>query len=341
MQALVLDGRLRIGQLPRPSVAAGRVIVRVDACSISRTDLDLVAGRRPVQVRPAVLGHQFVGTVVEVGERVDPAWSGRRVVARPNPGCRRCTACREARPWLCEDARSSGLGMGLVDGAFADYVSVAVETLTHVPDKLDDEDAVLAYAVAVGLEAIAQIKGDPPQRVLVVGDGNMGLLLTLMLHAAGFTVSTIGRHPSRRELLWRSGIAFRAVDDSVIQTPESWLELIGEPFGVAVECAGRSSGLEFAARALRPRGQLIMVSDHVGQPGAALGFLVERELEMVGVGCGPLGPALEFLASRAVDVLPLIDGKYALDDGVAAFQRAGQRGSLRTILLRRPRPEDV
>lgn len=340
MHALVLDGRLRMGQLPRPPVVAGRARIRVDACAISRTDLDLVEGRRPVQVRPAVLGHQFVGTVEAVGERVDPVWRGRRVVARPSPGCRRCTACRGGRPWLCEESRNTGIGMGLVDGAFADYVVLPVETLVAVPDALDDEDAVLAYAVAVGLEAIRCIHGDPPQRVLVVGDGNMGLLLTLMLHAAGHTVSTIGRHPSRRDVLWRSGIGFRAVDEGVAQNPDSWSEIIGEPYGVVIECSGRSSGLEFAARALRPRGQLIMISDHVGQPGTSLSFLLERELEWTGVGSGPLAPALEFLAGGSFDVLPLIDGKHALDDGVAAFQRAAQRGSLRTILVRSPRPED-
>lgn len=340
MHALVLDGRLRLGQLPRPIAGPGRVLVRVDACAISRIDLDLVAGRRPVQVRPAVLGHQFVGTVEQLGDRVDPVWSGRRVVALPSPGCRRCGSCRDGRPWLCEEAHGKGLGMGLVDGAFADYVVLPVESLVHVPDTLDDEDAVLAHAVAVGLEAIDCIDGEPPQRVLVVGDGNMGLLVTLMLHAAGHTVSTIGRHPSRRELLWRSGIGFRAVDDATAQNPASWAEIIGEPYGVVIECSGRSSGLEFATRALRPRGQLIMVSDHVGQPGTALGFLIERELELVGVGSGPLAPAIDFLASRAVDVLPLIDGKYGLDDGVVAFQRAGQRGSLRTILVRSPRGEE-
>ena len=339
MHALVLDGRLRLGQLPRPAVGPGRALVRVDACAISRIDLDLVDGRRPVQVRPAVLGHQFVGTVEAVGERVDPVWRDRRVVARPSAGCRRCSACRDGRPWLCEDARKNGIGMGLVDGAFADYVVLPVESLVEVPDQLDDEDAVLAYPVAVALEALHRIHGDPPQRVLVVGDGNMGLLVTLMLHAFGHTVSTIGRHPSRREILWRSGIGFRAVDEGVAQNPETWAEIIGEPYGVVIECSGRSSGLEFAARALRPRGQLIMVSDHVGQPGSGVGFLLERELELVGVGAGPLGPAVEYLTSSALDVLPLIDNKFSLDDGVTAFHRAGQRGSLRTILLRSPRVE--
>ncbi|HKK73029.1 MAG TPA: alcohol dehydrogenase catalytic domain-containing protein [Candidatus Krumholzibacteria bacterium] len=341
MHALVLDGRLRLGQLPRPAPAVNGVVVRVDACAVSRVDLDLVAGRRAVQVRPAVLGHEFVGTVEEVGERVDPAWRGRRVVARPVLGCRRCASCRDRRTWQCEEGRVGGLGMGLVDGAFADYVGVPVEALIPVPGVLDDEEAVLSYSVAVGLEVLAQVQGAPPQRILVVGDGNMGLLLTLMLHAAGHTVSVIGRHPSRRELLWRSGIGFHALGDSGALDPDEWSRVVGEPFGVVVECSGRSGGLDLAARALRPRGRILMVSDHAGQPGADLRFLVGREAELVGVGGGPLQPAIEFLSTRVVDVLPLIDAKYPLDDGVSAVERAGQRGTLRTMLVRVPRERRV
>ena len=340
MVALVLDGNLRVGQLPRPAATAGRVLVRVDACGIARMDLDLAEGRRAVQVRPAVLGHQFVGTVEQVGERVDPAWVGRRVVARPYPGCRRCPNCRRDRPWECEEGRRSGPGMGLVDGAFADYVSVGVETLVAVPDVLDDEEAVLSYSVAVGIEAIRRIPGLPPQRVLVVGDGNMGLLLTLMLHAEGHTVTVLGRHPSRRDLLWRSGIGFQVAPDVRALDPEEWTRLIGEPYGVVVECSGRSGGLELASRALRPRGRLIMVSDHVGQPGADVDFLVENDCELVGVGGGPLDDAVEYLGRRVIDVIPLIEAKATLHEGVAAFHRAGQRGTLRTLLVRGPRTDD-
>lgn len=334
MHALVFDGRLRLGELPRPEPGPEQVLVRVDACAVSRMDIDFAQHRRPVHVRPALLGHEFVGRVVGLGERVEAEWDGRRVVARPIPGCRRCISCRQNRPWLCDLGGGSGLGMGLVDGAFADYVVVPARSLVAVPDVLDDEETVFAYSVASVLEGIRSVKGPAPQRVLVVGDGNLGLLVTLMLHAHGHTVGVLGRHPSRRELLWRSGIAFSAVTDEMLGDGAAVPSDVRERYGVVFECSGRVSGFELAVRCLRPRGQLVLMSDHVGQPGVDLRFLVEDEIEMTGIGGGPLEPALEFLTRRSIDTLPLVSARVGLDDGVRAFDQAVRRGALRTILVR-------
>ena len=334
MHALVFDGRLRLGELPRPEPSADQVLVRVDACAVSRMDIDFAQHRRPVQVRPAVLGHEFVGNVVGLGARVEPTWMDRRVIARPVPGCRRCISCRQDRPWLCEMGGGSGLGMGLVDGAFADYVAVPARSLVVVPDVLDDEETLFAYSVASVLEGIAAIRVPSQQRVLVVGDGNLGLLVTLMLHAYGHTVGVLGRHPSRRELLWRSGIAFSAVTDDMLADGAAVPSDVRERYGVIFECSGRISGLELAIRCLRPRGQLVLMSDHVGQPGVDLRFLMEQEIQISGIGGGPLEPALEYLSRRAIDTLPLVASRVGLDDGVRAFDHAVRRGALRTILLR-------
>lgn len=334
MHALVFDGRLRLGELPRPEPSPDQVLVRVDACAVSRMDIDFVQHRRPVQVRPAVLGHEFVGSVVALGSRVDAEWMGRRVVARPVAGCKRCISCRQNKPWLCDLGGGSGLGMGLVDGAFADYVAVPARSLVAVPDMLDDEEAVFAHGVGSVLEGIAAIRGPSPQRVLVVGDGNLGLLVTWMLHAHGHTVGVLGRHPSRRELLWRSGIAFSAVTDEMLVDGAAVPSDVRERYGVIFECSGRVSGLELAIRCLRPRGQLVLMSDHVGQPGVDLRFLIEQETQINGIGGGPLEPALEFLARRSIDILPLVSSRVGLDDGVRAFDHAVRRGALRTILLR-------
>ncbi len=332
MRAVVYDGTLRLGTLPRPRPGRGEVTVRVRVCGISRVDLDVVSGRRPVEVQPAVLGHQFVGIVEEVGENVDESWRGRRVVARPIPGCGRCVSCRFRRPWLCEEGSSNAPGYGLVDGAFAEWVNVRAKSLEPVPDAVDDEEAVFAHPVALALEALRGVEGPAPQRVLVTGDGNMGLLVTQVLHAAGHTVGVYGRHPSRRELLWRSGIGFTAVPDAAIEDPASIGAEADEPFSYVVECTGRLSGLALAARSLRPRGRIILLSDDVGQGGADLRFLVEKEAEILGVSGGPLAPALEFLGRKGLDVLPLVSGRVSLVDAISGFDSARRRGSLKVLI---------
>jgi threonine dehydrogenase-like Zn-dependent dehydrogenase len=334
MRALVFDGVLRLGTLPRPAPRKGEVVVDVSACAISRADVDMVAGRRSVEISPAVLGHQFVGIVAECGPGVDEIWRGKRVVGQTVPGCGRCGRCRHGFTWQCEQGVKTGVGMGLEDGAFAEALRIPATSLVEVNADLDDEEAVFAYPVASMLQALEAVEGTPPQRVLVVGDGNMGLLATFMAHAAGHTVTVLGRHPSRREVLWRSGIGFIPVPDEALQRPDIILPELDDHYAWVIECSGRVDGFELAARCLRPRGRLILVSDHVGQPGARLFFLIQSEAEMVGIGTGPLQPAMDYLATQVIDVPALVDNRASLFDGVAAFERASRRGTLKTILKR-------
>ena len=132
MRALVFDGVLRLGTLPRPAPDKGEVVVDVSACAISRADVDMVAGRRAVEISPAVLGHQFVGVVTACGEGVDQEWRGKRVVGQTVPGCGRCGRCRHGFTWQCEQGLKTGIGMGLVDGAFAEAVKLPVSSLVEV-----------------------------------------------------------------------------------------------------------------------------------------------------------------------------------------------------------------
>jgi threonine dehydrogenase-like Zn-dependent dehydrogenase len=222
--------------------------------------------------------------------------------------------------------------MGLIDGAFAEYLTVPVPSLVEVPAAVDDDDAVFAHPVSSALAALKHVQGAPPQRVLVVGDGNMGLLITMLLHASGHTVSVFGRHPSRRDLLWRSGISFTGVHETQHSDTPRPDEFARESFGTVIECSGKPSGFDLAVRALRPRGRLVLVSYHAGEPGFDLSPLVEREIEIVGVSGGPLHEALDYLATSKLDTLPLVSGKIPLQDGVNAFQQANRRGTLKVIL---------
>lgn len=333
MRALVFDGAVGLGHLPPPKPEPGEVLVKVRLCAISRRDLDLVQGRRPVQVRPTILGSQFVGEVVDGADAAVGPWLGKRVIAYAHRACGGCPACRGQRRWECTVHTDRDLGHGLIDGAFAEFVSVPVSSLLEVPEGIDDDEAVFSYPVATALAAAQCVVGAPPQRVLVVGDGNMGLLLTLVLHAAGHTVSVYGRHPSRRELLWRSGISFTGVQ-SPSQGGSQQLDpgLNREAYGTVFECSGRASGFDLALAAVRSRGSLVLLSDQVGEAGYDLRTVVDRELSVHGVHGGSLDSSLEYLERKRIDLLPLIAARLSLNDGAAGFQQAARRGTLKVLL---------
>ncbi len=93
---------------------------------------------------------------------------------------------------------------------------------------------------------------------------------------------------------------------------------------VAVECTGNAEGLALAREAVRPRGTIVLKSTYRGSVTVELSPIVVDEVTLVGSRCGPFAPALELLASGRIDVEPLIQARYPLADGVAAFERAAR-----------------
>jgi threonine dehydrogenase-like Zn-dependent dehydrogenase len=157
-----------------------------------------------------------------------------------------------------------------------------------------------------------------------------------VLHAAGHTVSVLGRHPSRRELLWRSGISFSGVLREGEQSNElSGAKIAAESYGLVCDCSGHASGLELSVAAARPRGRIILMSHYEMDEGFDLRFLTEKEIDLVGVSGGRLEDSLKYLQRKRIDILPLVEGAYSLSEVMAAFEKASRRGALK-IMIRNP-----
>ncbi len=131
----------------------------------------------------------------------------------------------------------------------------------------------------------------------------------------------VGRHEQKLDLLSRLGIAVGAADDVEAGT-----------FDVAVECTGNPEGFALAQGALRPRGTLVLKSTYAGELAFDASSIVVDEIVVVGSRCGPFAPALRVLAAGRVQVEPLIQARYRLQEGLKAFARARERGCLKVLL---------
>lgn len=306
------DGHLRLRQdMPVPSPAPGEALVRVLAAGICNTDLELVRGYYPYT---GVLGHEFVGVV-----EGDSPLAGRRVVGEINAVCGDCRACREGWRTHCE--RRTVLGIVRRDGAFAEYLTLPEENLHPVPDGVATDVAVFTEPLAAALEVQEQVTVTPETSVLVVGDGKLGQLVAQTLALTGCELRVVGRHESKLALLAARGI---------MSVAESSVASGG--FDVAVECTGDASGFELAQRALRPRGTLVMKSTYAGRLTLDASAVVVNELTLIGSRCGPFPKALALLAARAVDVAPLVQAGYPLDQALEAMTRAAAPGMLKVLL---------
>lgn len=312
MRAVFLEGGVELRHLPRPRVGPGEALVRVRLAGICRTDLELARGYMGFRGVP---GHEFVGIVEE---SPDPAWRGRRVVGEINCGCGRCTWCGGGDPRHCPERTVLGiLGRG---GAFADYLALPLANLHAVPPDLSDEAAVFTEPLAAAFEILEQVPVAPGHRVLVLGDGKLGLLIAQVLGRTGCDLTVVGRHPQKLALV--DGATTLLTDD--FNPSDQW--------DVVVEATGSAGGLATALQAVRPRGWLVLKTTVADPATLDLAPLVVKEVTLVGSRCGPFAPALRALSRGHVRVEPLVAARFPLSQAAAAFEQASRPGVLKVLL---------
>ena len=308
MKALVFDGRLSFrDNYPAPTAAPSEVLVRVRRAGICNTDIEITKGYMHYR---GVLGHEFVGVLAD----------GSRVVGEINASDGSCDTCRRGDVTHCRNR--SVLGIFKRDGAMAEYLTLPAGNLHHVPDAVSDMQAVFVEPLAAALEITDRVHIRPSQRVAIIGDGKLGILVAQVLQLTGCYVSVVGRHARKLAILQRYGIP----------TLDKPAERSGG-FDVVVDCSGQASGFDLARQLLRPRGILVLKSTFHGGQELVMAPLVIDEITVVGSRCGPFEPALRLLERRLIDVETLLDAEYPIEQGVEAFKRAMTPGTLKVQIV--------
>jgi len=300
--------------LPEPEPAEGEALIRLRQAGICSTDLEMTRGYYPFTGVP---GHEFVGVVVEAPGNED--WVGARVVGEINITCGECAACRAGRPHHCENR--TALGIQGHDGVFAEYFTLPVVNLHHVPESVTDDAAVFTEPLAAALEIQEQVHIQPGMKVLVMGAGRLGMLIaqTLKLTGCDLWVGVRRAEPARLlEELDIQPIFTDAIEENA--------------YDLVVEATGAPGGFELSRRAVRPAGTLVLKSTFAGDLTLNMSALVVDEVKLVGSRCGPFQPALRLLEAGLVETDAMIDARYKLSDGVRAMEKAGEHGVLKVLL---------
>ncbi len=313
MRAVVLaEGTLSLDTehaLPEP--AQGEVLVRVLQAGICETDLQLARGYMGFQ---GVLGHEFVG----IAE--DGPLEGERVVGEINCSCGRCPTCQSGLPTHCP--QRTVLGILNHEGAFADYLSLPSRNLHWVPDEIPTEQAVFVEPLAAAFQIPAQVPLSNDLKVLLLGDGRLGILCSQVIQQFGCRLTTVGKHTDKLKLLEQLGIDTIHLDDLV---PARDADIV-------VDCTGSKTGLPLAIQCVRPRGTVVVKTTVVDDVSMNWAPLVIDELTLIGSRCGPFPEAIDALKSKQIDVQPLISASFPLDDALSAFDRARSGNALKVLL---------
>jgi len=298
--------------LPKPA-KEGEALIRVRLAGICGTDLEMVRGYYPFKGVP---GHEFVGEVIEAA---DESWIGQRVAGEINVSCGVCEQCQGGRKSHCENR--TVLGIVNRDGIFAEYVTLPTRNLHRVPDSVSDEKAVFTELLAAALEIPEEVHIRPTDRILLIGAGRFGQLIAQVLQLTGAYLRVVARHPQQQALLTARGIGIIAED-----------AVEAKRWDVVVDATGSASGFSLARQAIRPRGTLVMKSTYKGEMQVNFSSIVVDEIQIVGSRCGPFAPALRLLESDAVNPLGMIAAEYPLEEGLAAFEKASERGTLKVLI---------
>lgn len=313
VHALVFDGaKLEYcADYPEPTPGDGLAVVQVRLAGVCATDLEILHGYMAFRGVP---GHEMVGEVVAGPND----WAGERVVAEINFSCGRCDTCRAGLERHCAERRVMGI-LG-ADGAFAERVAVPTASLHRVPDSVTDQQAVFCEPLAAAFEILEQVEVRSRDRCVVLGDGRLGILCAQVLATTGAEVTLVGKHASKLAL--------------VRERMKTVLVEAFEPAraDLVVEATGSALGLQIAIRAVRARGTVVLKSTVADSYTESLAPLVIDEVTVVGSRCGPFPPALAALEARTVDVERMISDTFALEDGVAALERAAGPGVLKVLL---------
>jgi threonine dehydrogenase-like Zn-dependent dehydrogenase len=308
------EGGLMFDQsAPKPMIAPGESLIRVNLAGICSTDLEIIKGYYGFA---GILGHEFVGVVEESSES---RWQSRRVVCSINFADPKSEEFIEFG--LEHHPHRTVMGIVRRDGAMADYVAVPTFNLFEVPDEVTDAEAVFTEPLAAALRIAEQLTLRPSQPAAVIGPGRLGLLVGQVLAQRGAEVTLFGRSPSSVAFARSIGMVAHPVDDA----PSSYYPLV-------VDCSGNPVGLEQALRITRPRGTLVLKSTYAEKANISLTKVVVDEIQVLGSRCGPMGAALRCLARREVEVQKLIEAQFPIEQAIPAFALAAQPGIGKVLL---------
>lgn len=319
MKAIVFDKELKLDKnYAKPLPKEGEALIRVELAGICNTDYEITKGYMGYV---GILGHEFVGVVEDVNG-ADKHWIGKRVVAEISYGCDdpNCEWCAKKNYRHCPNRHT--LGIWKKDGCFAEYVTMPTKVLFEVPQNVPNEQAVFVEPLAAACEITEQLHIEPTQKIVVLGDGKLGLTTALALNAQNLDVLLVGKHQNKLDIAKAQGVETKLLLDFKLE----------KKYDVVVEATGTASGFETSIALTKPRGVLVLKSTVATGKELNLAPIVIDEITVLGSRCGQFAPALRMLKNNRINFTPFITKTYSIDEALEAFEANKAKESLKILI---------
>ncbi len=325
--------RLELAEVPTPVPGHGEALLRVTGCGICGSDLHLAS---QLAATGAVLGHEFAGTVADVGDGVAPdRWpEGRAVVARPLAGCGRCAYCATGRPDHCAQFQLIGLER---PGAFAEFVTVRADELFELPASVQPDEQPLVEPLAIMRRAFRRGGVTGADRVAVLGAGPIGLAAVAWAVSIGVEAVVVSEpSPLRRDLARRLGATATFDPGDGGLAAGVFAATAGGPT-VVIECSGRPGLIEQALEMTAVDGRVVVVGICLQNDAIFPFWGMSKELDIrfsIYYGREDFVDTLDALDARRLDAVPMVTETIGLDELPERFARLERDPDAGKVIVR-------
>ncbi len=305
---------IEVSDIPIPEMGDNDILAKVAYAGFCGTDIDLLTGemvhiKNGFTTYPLVPGHEWAGVVEKVGKNVTAFKPGDKVTSDVSLGCGECAYCRKGRYNLCPNRKVIGSYRNK-QGVFAEYVSVPVRHVYKVPDGLSLQQAALAEPAGTAAYAVNRAGIAMGDNVLVIGDGPIGQLAAqLALLNGAAKVDMVGSWDEKLEIAQSCGVS--NVINYHREDIATQAKVLTGGLGpdVIIETSGNKTALNASIQALRPGGNIVMVSWYSGvEIGVQMNNAIAKDCNLIGTLASPntFDAVLTYMAEGKLKVDPLI-----------------------------------
>ena len=329
MKAAVLTGpnEITVKTVPVPEMKAGDIKIKVSACGICGSDIHMWKtgkGWNPNHKGDFWMGHEFCGVVTDAG--TSGFKPGERVVFWANLYCGQCDMCRSGQEHLCLAVNGTNYIGFVCNGAYAEQFVGKAFNAYRLPDSVSDVDAALIDPLMVTYHAVLRSGLKLHDKVLVVGDGIIGLMIASLAKRAGASVVALSKINDRR--LYKAkeiGDIDLYFDGNDPERAQMMQKASGGGFDIAFEVVGASSALSTCIDGVKAGGKVVMIGNSI-EPTVAfeLNRAVLHEITLIGsVSCTEkeFRETIDLIAKKTIKPERYVTDIVGLDDLQKSFER--------------------
>lgn len=328
-------GSFEVRQAPELHPGPGEVVIKNMVCGVCGTDVHIFHGEPgSADVNPpVVLGHEYSGEVVEVGEGVTALKPGDHVTVDPNIYCGECVYCRNGKKQLCETMQAVGVTR---DGGFGEYSLVPAAQAFKLGDSVPYEAGAMAEPVACCLHGIDLAGIKAGDRVCIVGGGAIGLIMLQLAKLSGASSLVLSEPNEKRRQVALSLGADAAIDPTAPDARSAYEAALGDGADVVIECVGNNAAVKSAFQLAKKGATIVLFS--VPKVDATFDLplfdVYKKELTIRGSFVNPdtHERAVRLISSGKLDFTSIITHRFNLDQLPEAIAMQMSSESIKVVV---------